>query len=49
MIMSILKKDIPATIFLVLSITLWWYSYSPWEKFIRTSNNHGKPHVSASE
>lgn len=24
------------TIFLVLSITLWWYSYDPWEKFMRT-------------
>ncbi len=27
---------VPATAFLVLSITLWWNSYEPWEKFIRT-------------
>ena len=31
-----IQEYIRATAFLVLSITLWWYSYSPCEKFIRT-------------
>lgn len=31
---------LPWTIFLVLSMTLWWYSYEPCEKFIRTEPGH---------
>ena len=30
------SEDAPASIALVLSMTLWWYSYDPWEKFMRT-------------
>jgi hypothetical protein len=30
-------SNLHAIIFLVLSITLWWYSYEPCEKFMRTA------------
>jgi len=33
------ENALPATIFLVLSMTLWWYSYEPCEKFMRTDRS----------
>ena len=41
------KYDAPLSMFLVLSMTLWWYSYSPCEKFMRTGGHRVSPSTQA--
>ena len=43
------EGDVRDTILRVLSITLWWYSYSPWEKFMRTGERYRAEHEIANE